>query len=87
MSTDYWDKDGVKHTPKFDMKCPFCGHPPTKVYVRMIDFDLSADRKNKGYAADNIYACGKCGYSGMLFGLAVSEQEYESILMESLKGD
>jgi len=82
VSTDYWDKDGVKQTPKFDMKCPFCKTAPTKIYVRMIDFRFTKD-SDYGYAADNVYACSKCGYSGMLFGLAVSEKDFEKIIGES----
>ena len=87
MSTDYWDKDGAKHTPKWDMKCPFCGTTPTKVYVRMIEFPLSATTDERGHAADNVYSCGKCGYSGMIFGVAVSKQEYEDILIEGFTSD
>lgn len=81
MSTDYWDKDGVNCTPKFDIKCPFCKTVPTKIYTRMIDFRFTKDAEYK-YAADNVYACPKCGFSGMLFGVAITEDAFFSMIKD-----
>ena len=78
MSTDYWDKDGDTPTPKFAVKCPFCGTEAKKGYIRMIKMDKRSGLG--GYAADSGYGCPQCGFTGILFGVAVTEDNYTRIM-------
>ena len=80
MSTDYWDKDGDTPTPKFAVKCPFCGTEAKKAYVRMLDFKADEESGLRGYAMDSGYGCLRCGFNGLLFGVAVTEEQYNSTM-------